>query len=75
MEKALSSSNTSLSTHFDIDGEIYFPGQSWSLHVDDTNRINFLLVFQIIHNSDQIFGLSWLTDNHYSLVFSDIMLI
>jgi hypothetical protein len=51
MEKALSSSNTSLPSNFNIDRKIYFPSQSWSLNVDDANRINFLLVLKIINNS------------------------
>jgi hypothetical protein len=75
MKEALGGSYTSFSSNFDIDWEVYFSSQSWTLHIDDTYRINLLFVLQIIHNTDQILSLTWLADYHYSFVLGDVMRI
>lgn len=36
MEHTLGSSNWNLSTHFNIDGEVNFPGNCWSFNVDNS---------------------------------------
>lgn len=56
MEEALSCSHTGLSTNFDIDREIDLSSQSRALHIDNTYRVGFLFVLQVIDYADQIFS-------------------
>lgn len=75
MEETFSSCNTDLSTHTNVNGEINFTSNSWTFDIDDTDSINFLHSFSFINNIDEISCFSWLTDNDYCLVFSDVVLI
>jgi len=54
MEKAFGSSYTGFSANFDINREVHFSGQSRTLNIDDSYRIDLLLMLQIIHNAYQI---------------------
>lgn len=52
MEHTFSGSDRDLSSNFNIDWEIDFSSQSWSLHIDDTDSFNSFNFSTVLDNID-----------------------
>lgn len=72
MEHTFCCCNGDFSADFDVDGEINFSGQSGALNIDNTNSFDSFDGSAIFNHIDEIFGFSWLTDQNYCLMLSDV---
>lgn len=72
MEKAFCGCYRYFSTNFYVDWVIGFPGQSWSLYIDDAYSLDVFLLVTLLHDVNQVFGLPWLADHHHRFVVSDV---